>query len=384
MLRLLFASDSFKGSISSARAAELFVGVVGECLPTAEITSIPIADGGEGTAEAVVATCGGELVRVSAHDPLGRPIEASFALLPDGRAVVETAAASGLPLLTTEERNPLLTSTYGTGELVLAALDAGATDVTLALGGSATNDGGMGLARALGAHLLDTASTELTGIGADLGRVASIDLSGLDPRIGRTSFTAMCDVANPLLGPQGATYTFGLQKGATPTLLDDLERGMRSYADALRRSFGEDVSDCPGAGAAGGLGAAAMLLLRARLESGIERMLDLVHVDDMLCRTDLVITGEGHADGQSVYGKAISGIAAHARAAGVPCVALVGGMDCDAIELLGCGVTAVVPTVCDVCTIDEAIASAERTYKLAAARVLTLVALGMNLGRHAS
>ena len=369
--RFVFASDSFKGTLTSADAARRHV-------PGCACVAVPMADGGDGTVEALVAACGGDLRRVCVADPLGRPVEAAYGMLPDGRAIIEMAAASGLPLLAPCEKNPLLTSTYGTGELIRAALDAGALDVTLAIGGSATNDGGAGCMRALGARLLDVSGRELAGCGADLARIASIDLSGLDPRVARTSFHLMCDVDNPLLGPDGASAVYAPQKGATPAMVTELDAGMANYARVLERTFGRDF-DVPGAGAAGGLGAGAMAFLGAQAGSGMARVLELTRFSEVLAGADLCVTGEGHADAQTARGKVVAGVAAACEAAGVPCVAVVGGMSADAAASVP-GVAAWVPTAIDAMPLEEALSRAEELYALAAERLFSLLALGARLG----
>lgn len=379
----LLASDSLKGTISSARAAELLAEAARAEFPGAEVRRLAVADGGEGTVEAVLAATGGELRRVVVRDPRGAAVEASYALLDGGRALIEMAAASGLPLLSVSERDPRKTSTFGTGELIADALGQGARDVTLAVGGSATNDGGMGCMRALGVRFLDERGSELAGTGADLARVRSIDASGLDARIGEARFSVMCDVDNPLLGERGCARVFAPQKGATSAVVEELERGMANYARVLgegRRGF--DAAE-PGMGAAGGLAAAARAFLSAEMSPGIERVLDLVGFDRLLAGCDLCVTGEGHADAQSAHGKVVSGIAARCRRAGVPCVAVVGGMDAGATELLAAGVDAIVPTVIDVATLDEALGRAEENYRLAAARVFSLLRIGVTLNRPA-
>ncbi|MBR2683618.1 MAG: glycerate kinase [Atopobiaceae bacterium] len=349
----------------SAAAREVFGDV--------ETVSIPLADGGEGTVEAVVAATGGTLRTALVRGPRGKAVEATYGILGSGDAIIEMAAASGLPLLHTNERDPLVTSTYGTGELILHAIDEGARSITLAIGGSATNDGGMGCMRALGARFLDEHDNELEGVGGDLVRVAHIDLAGMDKRLARTSFVVMCDVDNPLLGERGATRVFGPQKGADPTMVNELEQGMASYAHVLSQYFDGFDPTASGMGAAGGLGAAARAFLNAKLQPGIERVLDLVGFDDLLQDCDLCVTGEGHADEQSAHGKVISGIAQRCVRAGVPCVAIVGGMDAEACELLNVGVSALVPAVIDACTVEEALANAERNYMLAAQRVFSLL-----------
>lgn len=314
--RFVFASDSLKGTLSSADAARLLGGAAERHFPGCSWVAVPMADGGEGTVGALLAACGGEKIRAVVEDPLSRPVEASYAMLPGGRAVIEMAAASGLTLLAPGEHDPRLTSTYGTGQLVLDALERGARDVTVALGGSATNDGGMGLVRALGARPLDAEGIELAGTGADLGRVARVEPSGLSPLVAGASFHTMCDVDNPLVGPEGASLVFGPQKGASPEIARELDDGMRNWAHVLEETFDRSFN-VPGAGAAGGLGAACLAFLGAEPVSGIARVLDLVGFDALLSEADLCVTGEGHADAQTAHGKVVSGVAA-ACASGRP------------------------------------------------------------------
>lgn len=380
MMRFVFACDSFKGTISSARAAELLEAEARASLDDVECLGLAVADGGEGTVAAVVAATGGSLVTTEVEGPLGDSVQATYGLLPGGRAVIEMAAASGITLVERDALDPLRASTYGTGQLVLDALSRGATDISLAIGGSATNDGGMGFARALGARFLDAEGMELRGSGADLERVASIDLSGLEPGLRTARFHVMCDVDNPLVGERGATYVFGPQKGASQEALERLEAGMCSYAGVLERIFDVPVAGESGMGAAGGLGAAARLFLSAEVVPGVEWVLDLVGLDADLEGAALCVTGEGHADAQSTHGKVISGIAARCRKAGVPCVAIVGGMDADATELLGCGVDALVPTVIDVASLSDVLAHAEENFVLAARRTFSLLSIGSRLG----
>ncbi len=378
--RFVFASDSLKGTLSSADAARLLGGAAERHFPGCSWVAVPMADGGEGTVDALLAACGGEKIGALVADPLGRPVEASYALLPGGRAVIETAAASGLTLLAPAERDPRATSTYGTGQLVLDALGHGARDVTVALGGSATNDGGMGLARALGARLLDAAGSELSGVGADLARVSRVDLSGLSPLVAGARFHTMCDVDSPLVGPEGASLVFGPQKGASPEVAHGLDDAMRNWARVLAETFGRGF-DVPGAGAAGGLGAACLAFLGAEPVSGVARVLDLVGFDALLAGADLCVTGEGHADAQTTHGKVVSGVAAACARAGVPCVAVVGGMSADAAAMPG--VAAVLPTAIDAMPLEEALARAEELYALAAERLFSLLELGAALGRRA-
>lgn len=377
-MRFVFASDSLKGTISSARAAAILEEEAARAFPNVACTRLAVADGGEGTVDAVVASLGGARIEATVSDPLGRPVEATYGMLPGNRAIIEMAAASGLPLLTHEERNPLRTSTYGTGQLVLHALRNGATEITIAIGGSATNDGGMGAMRALGVRFLDSEKGELEGTGADLARVSSIDTSGLDPLVSHARFRLLCDVDNPLLGPRGATRVFSPQKGANPQQVEELESGMTSYARVLERTLGHSA-DQPGDGAAGGLGAAIRLFLGATSVPGIDWVLDVVGLDQALLGADLCITGEGHADAQSAHGKVVSGVASRCKRLGVPCIAIVGGMDPGALDLMDLGVDALVPTVIDCGDVADALAHAERNYHLAAARVFSLMTLGKGL-----
>ena len=375
--RFVFASDSLKGTLSSADAARLLGGAAERHFPGCSWIAVPMADGGEGTVDALLAACGGEKIRAVVEDPLSRPVEASYAMLPGGRAVIEMAAASGLTLLAPGEHDPRLTSTYGTGQLVLDALERGARDVTVALGGSATNDGGMGLVRALGARPLDAEGIELAGTGAELGRVARVDPSGLSPLVAGASFHTMCDVDNPLVGPEGASLVFGPQKGASPEIARELDDGMRNWAHVLEETFDRSFN-VPGAGAAGGLGAACLAFLGAEPVSGIARVLDLVGFDALLSEADLCVTGEGHADAQTAHGKVVSGVAAACARAGVPCVAVVGGMSAGAAAMPG--VAAMLPAAIDAMPLEETLARAEELYTLAAERLFSLLELGMSWG----
>ena len=354
MPRFLFASDSFKGTLSSAQTAELLAAAARRHFPGCRTQAIPMADGGEGTARALALAQGGRMVHSAAHDALGRPIVASYALLPHGRAVIEMAEAAGLPLVAPAER-----------------------DVTIALGGSATNDGGMGCMRALGFRLLGAGREELAGRGGDLALVRAIDCSHADARLSRTSFTVMCDVDNPLLGPDGAARTFAPQKGADTSCVERLEHGMENYARVLERTFGEGF-DVPGAGAAGGMGAGCLAFLGARAEPGVERVLSLVGFDRLLQDADLVVTGEGRLDAQTARGKVVAGVAAACARAGVPCVAVVGSVEPGATP--PAGVTATFPTASGPMTLDYALAHATELYAQAAERLFSALAAGARLG----
>lgn len=372
-MKFVFASDSFKGSLSSEKINDILTSVARRHFPDCDVTAILTADGGEGTVDAVLAGTGGERVCVSVHDPLGRVIDAYYGKISKERAIIEMASASGLPLLSESERNPLFTSTYGTGELIAHALDHGARDITVAIGGSATNDGGMGALCALGVRFLDADGNPLSGIGADLEKVADIDLSELHPRIKDTHFTVMCDVNNPLVGERGATFIFGPQKGATPDIAARLEAGMRNYSSVIERVLGISVADTAGAGAAGGLGAALLVFLRATMKSGIDTLLDLIAFDSLLRDADFVITGEGRMDGQSACGKVACGVGLRAKAAGIPAFAIVGGMGAGAEAIYDCGISSILPTVNAPMSLSEAIERAEELYICAADRLFRLI-----------
>ena len=307
-MKFLFASDSFKGTLSSEQIITLLDAAAKNVFPDCETMGIPVADGGEGTIDAVISVLHGSIHEVDVHGPLMEEVVSRYGETGNGAAVIEMAAASGLPMVPVDKRDPRVTTTYGTGELIKTALDRGCRDITIAIGGSATNDGGMGAMRALGIRFLDENGEALSGCGNDLARVADIDISGLHSAVKDARFTIMCDVNNPLTGPDGATYTFGKQKGGSPEILDELEQGMIHYAALIREKMGTDVDQIPGSGAAGGLGAAFCVFLKAEMKSGIETVLDLIHFDELLEGVDLVITGEGRIDWQSAFGKVPSGI----------------------------------------------------------------------------
>lgn len=378
-MKIVCAIDSFKGSLSSRKAALLAEKEARRILPGSAFIGFSVADGGEGTAEAVVTACGGEFREAIVQDPLGRATEARYGILPDGTALIEMAEASGLTLLFEGERNPLRATSFGTGQLVLDALDRRASAIVLALGGSATNDAGTGALEALGVRFLDAEGNLLKGNGENLARIAAVDASGIDPRIVQTRFTALCDVESPLVGINGATMMFGRQKGATDACLQRLEHGMRSYLEVLNRSTA-GFDETPGDGAAGGMGLAARIFLQARMERGADWILDSMGFDYALQDADLCITGEGHADGQSVNGKLVSRIAKRCRSAGVPCIAIVGGMDESACGLQDCGVNAIYPSVIDCCSREGAMKHAERNFRLAVDRALTTMEIGQKAG----
>lgn len=365
-MKFLFASDSFKGTLSCEKTAELLIKAAKQVFPQCSCTGVPVADGGEGTADAVLSAMGGSKVMLEVHDPLMRSLQASYGRIDENRAIIEMAAASGLPLLTEAEYNPATTTSYGTGELIAAALQAGCKDITIAIGGSATNDGGMGCMCALGVRFLDKNGQELTGVGDNLKQVAHIDTSGMLPQVKEASFTVICDVTNPLCGKNGATYTYGPQKGGTPQLLDGLEEGMCNYRDVIIKEFGINLDELSGAGAAGGLGGALAVFLKARMKPGSETVLDLIEFDSRLRDVSLVITGEGRLDWQSCFGKVVQGVGLRCKKRSVPAIAFVGSTGTGAEQILQHGITAIVKTAPDDMPVSEALARAEELYFIAA------------------
>ncbi|MBO7663744.1 MAG: glycerate kinase [Clostridia bacterium] len=378
-MKLLFASDSFKGSLTSEKTAALLAQaarvVFGEC----EWDGIPVADGGEGTVEAVISAEKGQKQHVRVHGPLMTEVEAGYGTFGEGRAVIEMASASGLPLVPDALRDPRNTTSYGTGELIRHALNQGYRDISIAIGGSATNDGGMGCARALGVRFLDEEARELEGFGRDLARVAHIDLTEMDPRIREAKITVMCDVTNPLCGENGAVYTFGKQKGATPDIQKELEAGMRNYCRVIQKEFGINCNEIQGAGAAGGLGAALKVFFGGEMKSGIETVLDLIHFDDRLDGVDLVVTGEGCTDWQSCFGKVMQGVGMRARSKGIPVAGLSGSLGKDAMNICDWGISSIISSVSSPMPLQEALDRAEELYLNAAIRMFRFIQMGMEM-----
>lgn len=456
-MKFLFASDSFKGTLTSRDTITLLTEAAAEVFgkERCECHGVLVADGGEGTADAILEACGGEKIPLRVHDPLMREIPSFYGKIDDHTAILEMAAASGLSLLCSEECDPMETTTYGTGELIRDALQKGFTDLFIAIGGSATNDGGMGCMRALGVRFLDAEGNELEGKGADLEKVRRIDdsgllpelRSGLDPEVNpelrtgaysgmppasypgiksmpcpgmdfasypgiesgscpemdsgkytrieseqhpglnseshfptsRIKINVICDVTNPLCGKQGATYTFGSQKGASSAKLEQLERGMQNYRGVLRQKYGKDADTMPGSGAAGGLGAALMIFLNGVRRPGIETVLDLIHFDELLQDCSLVITGEGKTDEQTSFGKAVQGIGRRCKKYNVPVIALSGSMGSGGERILMDGVDSVMVTVKAPATLEETLRDARENYADAARRMFRMIRVGMQI-----
>lgn len=378
-MKFLFASDSFKGTLSSDQTIELLTKAAEEVFGSCETSGVPVADGGEGTTDAVVKARNGEIITVPVHGPLMEMEQGFYGRLSGSEAILEMAAASGLPMVPEEKRNPLNTTTYGTGELLKAALDAGYTEIAIAIGGSATNDGGMGFASALGIRFLDQDGNVLEGRGEDLEKVAHIDMSGLDPAVQKAHFTVMCDVTNPLCGSDGATYTFGKQKGGTPEILDRLEKGMQNYRDVIIREFGINPDEIQGSGAAGGLGTALKVFLHAEMKSGIETVLDLIDFDARLDGVDLVVTGEGRTDWQSCFGKVMQGVGDRSAKHQVPVAALCGGLGPDYEKIYAHGICSIMTTVDGPMPLKEALDNASELYYKGAIRMFRFLQTGMQM-----
>lgn len=341
MEKCIVISDSFKGTLSSADICRIARGSVPKLFPDCQLLTFPVADGGEGTVDCFVEAMGAQRVSVSVHGPYMEPVSADYARI-GSKAVIEMAAAAGLPMVG-ERKNPALTTTYGVGELIAHAVSGGCTEILLGLGGSATNDGGCGCAAALGVKFHDEGGESFVPVGGTLDKICRIDVSAAGERLNGVSITLMSDVENPLLGKMGAAYVFSPQKGADEAMVLELDGKLRHFDEVLRRELGADVAGIPGAGAAGGMGAGGMALLGAGIKSGIQAILELIDFDACLQGAGLVITGEGRLDRQSLDGKVISGIAAHTKAAGVPLAAIVGSVDDSADGAYGLGVTAVFP-----------------------------------------
>ena len=327
MKKIVVASDSFKGSLTSLEVAAGAEQGIHEVFPECEVVKVNVADGGEGTMDALRSTLGGQWVTVAAADPLGRPRNVSYVVLGDGNtAVIEMSAASGLPLLEPQEQNPMLTSTFGTGEMIVDALSRGCRRFLVGIGGSATNDAGMGMLEALGFRFIDKDGKVLPGRGESMSEVVDIDMSHVSPEVKESEFIIACDVDSPFCGPRGAAYVFSPQKGADPQMVAELDAGMVHLAEVIVRTTGKDIRNIPGAGAAGGLGGGFLAFLNSRLERGIEMVLDAIAFDDIIRGSDLVITGEGRVDSQTLTGKTPFGIMKRAQKQNIRTVAIGGAV----------------------------------------------------------
>jgi glycerate kinase len=378
-MKIILAPDSYKGSLTSAEASAAMSRGILRVIPSANLISIPMADGGEGTVSAVLSAVKGIEITVAVHGPMGSLTNAVYGILEeDGSAIIEMAAASGLTLIPLLDRNPMEASTFGTGELIRSALDHGCRKIYIGIGGSATNDGGVGMAEALGVRFYDSENHRLPGNGRSLEQMERMDLSGLDPRIKETEFIVLCDVRNPLCGPNGASYIFGTQKGATQEQVKILDKGLCNYATKFQECTGISIMDVPGAGAAGGLGAGLMAFCDAKLLTGCDAILEMSGFDHLLDDADLVITGEGRIDQSTEFGKVPYRVGAFAKKHGVPVVAI-GGSVSQSSPGKEESFFITESAVTDIISLEEAIEHAAVSLETAAERVMRLISLGMNL-----
>jgi glycerate kinase len=355
-MKFVLAPDSFKESMTAKEAAEAMERGIRKVVPHADTVLVPMADGGEGTVQSLVDCTGGKIVEVLVTGPKGEKVEAMFGILGDGdAAVIEMASASGIHLVKREERDPLVTTTYGTGELIKAALDMGVKRILIGIGGSATNDGGAGMLQALGAKLLDKEGRELSFGGGALNKLYKIDLSGLDRRLKDIVIEAACDVTNPLTGKTGASHVFGPQKGASPDMIEILEENLVHYAEVIRKELNIDIENVPGAGAAGGLGAGLMAFLNAELKRGVDLVIKYTDLEEKIKDSDYVFTGEGSIDSQTVFGKTPFGVSTTAKKYNIPVIAFAGRIG-EGIEVLyDKGINSVVGIMKGAASIEEAL-----------------------------
>ena len=379
-MKIVIAPDSFKGSLTALQVAEAIeIGLL-RVFPDALIEKVPMADGGEGTVQSLVDATGGEVLTAQVLDPLGNAIDAQYGVLGDGlTAVIEMAAASGLTLVPPDKRDPRVTTTYGTGELIRAALAHGCRKLIIGIGGSATNDGGAGMAQALGAKLLTADAEQIKPGGRYLATLNSIDLSELDSRIAETETVVACDVNNPLIGKQGASHVYGPQKGATPEMIEMLDANLAHFDKILQQDLSKSVGDVPGAGAAGGLGAGLMAFLNAVLKSGIEIVTEATQLRKRFASADLVITGEGQINFQTVFGKTPVGVAKVAKIHNIPVIAIAGSIADRSDGVYDAGIDAMIDIVPEPMTLETAIENATTLIETAAERAGRMVATGIKI-----
>src|SRR5713101_5546520 len=379
-MRIVIAPQSLKGSLTAAEAGQAIARGVLAVYPEADLDIVPVADGGEGTVQALVDATGGKIVQQIVTGPLGEPVPAFFGLLGDGRtAALEMAAAAGLPLVPPDKRDPRITTTYGVGELIRAAIDRGSRRFIIGIGGSATNDGGAGMAQALGASLLTAEAMEIARGGAALATLARISTEKIDPRIQECSVEVASDVNNPLCGPTGASAVYGPQKGATPEMVTELDAALAHYASIIERDLGLAVKDVPGAGAAGGLGAGLMTFLHATLRPGAQIVLEAVRLEERIRTADLVITAEGQLDTQTAYGKSVGAVAALAKRYGLPVLAIAGSLGDNYQTVYALGVDAVAALPSGPMTLTYAMENAARLTTDAAERACRLLQVGARI-----
>ena len=383
-MKIIIAPDSFKENLTSLQVATCIEKGIRKVIPAARCVKIPMADGGEGTVQSLVDATRGRIYKKQVIGPLGNKITARYGMLGDGcTAVIEMAEASGLPLVPRHKRNPLLTTTFGTGQLISDALDQGAKTIIIGLGGSATVDGGSGLAQALGVKFLTANGTVIShyGSGGMLAKIARIDVKSLDPRIRKTKFIIASDVTNPLCGSNGAAHVFGPQKGATPAMVKTLDKNLKHFADLIRKDLKKEVSDLPGAGAAGGLGAGLVAFTGARIKRGIDLVMNITGLRQQIKGADLVITGEGRVDFQTAFGKTPAGVAKAAKKLGVPCIAIGGSLADDARGVFAHGISGLESAAARDMNLAEALRASRLHLEFAGERVMRLLLIGKAMAR---
>ncbi len=381
-MKIVIAPDSYKESLSAVEVAQAIEKGFREIFPDAEYISVPVADGGEGTVDAMISATQGIKITTTVTGPLGEPVTAYWGMSGDGQtAIIEMAEASGLALVPIENRNPLVTTSHGTGELILHALDNGARNIIIGIGGSATNDGGAGMVQALGAKLCDAVGKEIGHGGGSLMSLNSIDISGLDSRLADCVISVACDVTNPLIGDNGASRIFGPQKGADEAMIVELDANLAHFADVIKKDLHVDVKNAPGAGAAGGMGAALMAFLGAELRSGVEIVTEALHLEEHIHDCSLVVTGEGRMDSQSIRGKVPVGVAAVAKKYRKPVIGIAGSLTSDVAVVHQYGIDAVYSVLNSIGTLEEALKNAFDNIYRASRNIAATVAMGMNMTR---
>lgn len=376
-MKIVIAPDSYKESLSALEVATAIENGFRDIFPTAEYVKLPVADGGEGTVEAMVAATGGRIVPVDVTGPLGERVDGFYGLSGDEQsAFIEMAAASGLERVAPSKRNPLITTSWGTGELIRHALDAGVKHIIIGIGGSATNDGGAGMVQALGAKLLDANGQPVGQGGGELADLARIDVSELDRRLADCRIEVACDVSNPLTGEEGASAIFGPQKGATPEMIVTLDNALEHYAQVIARDLDIDVMHLAGGGAAGGMGAALYAFCGAQLRQGIEIVTDALHLDEQVADADLVITGEGRIDSQTIHGKVPVGVARVAKRYNKPVIGIAGSLTADVGVVHDHGIDAVFSVIYTICSLEDALENASENVRMAARNIAAVLKVG--------
>lgn len=379
-MKIVIAPDSYKESLSALDVAFAIEAGFREIYPDAEYVKIPVADGGEGTVEAMVAATQGRVIPVKVTGPLGEPVAGFYGVSGDEQcAFIEMAAASGLELLSPVQRNPLKTTSWGTGELIRYALDLGVRRIIIGLGGSATNDGGAGMVQALGAKLLTDEHQHIGQGGAELAALMKIDISELDSRLADCQIDVACDVTNPLTGEEGASAVFGPQKGATPEMVTNLDHALAHYAARIKQDLGIDVLSLEGGGAAGGMGAALFAFCGAKLRPGIDIVTEALHLDTLVADANLVITGEGRMDSQTIHGKVPVGVARVAKRYHIPVIGIAGSLTADVGVVHQHGIDAVFSVLYRVCSLDDALAHAGENVRMAARNIAAVMRLGQKM-----